>query len=629
MCGIAGTVGPGAPAPPVIQRALASMAHRGPDAQGHITVPLRDGQATLLHTRLSIIDLDPRANQPFTRDGLTVTYNGEIYNFVEVRQDLEDLGHLFETQSDTEVLLAAWREWGPKALDRLEGMWAFAIADASKGTVTLCRDRFGEKPLYLWPHGGTLYFASEIKTLAALAGEKPAVNPTQIQRYLTAGYKVLHKHGDTFFDGVFELPPSTYLTLTSAELSQPEFYWELRHRPRPMSADEAVEGARMRLFEAVRLRLRSDVPIAFCLSGGIDSCTLAAIAGKEFDADLHCFSIIDGDERYNERTNIETMVSDLGCRHTAIHTSTERFLDRMAGLVADHDQPVATISYYVHAFLSEAIAGNGYKVAISGSGADELFTGYYDHYSMWLAEMWRRAQKDPAVDFEKLLADWKRGMGGYVQNPLLQDPMAFVREPDQRGHILLDQAQFEDMLARPFHETFSETSFTGELLRNRMLNELFAESVPVILREDDLNSMRVSVENRSPFLDRPMAEFLYGVPSEYLIGGGGAKKILRQAGAGLVPDQIRLDNRKRGFNASIDSLCDRSDPQVRDRLLADSPIFDIVDRDKFTAFLTQDMTPNSFSKFLFSFISAKLFLDHQQDWDVAGLDHTGDGGVAA
>ena len=611
MCGIAGSIGATTPSSDRVAAALATMARRGPDASGTAEIALRGQRVCLLHTRLAIIDLDPRSNQPYERDDLVVSYNGEIYNYLEVKADLEVLGETFQTTSDTEVLVAAWRRWGSDCLNRLEGMWAFAIADRRTGTLTFCRDRFGEKPLYLWPRDGRLYFASEIKTLAALAGTRPAVNGTQVRRYLTQGYKSLYKHGDTFFDEIFELPPGTWLTLPGPNLSPPQFYWNLRHQPRPMSWDDALAGARERLMRSVELRLRADVPVAFCLSGGVDSTTLAAIAAKKLGADLHCFSVIDKDQRYNEIANINAVVSDLGCRHHVAQTGTEGFFERMDDLVAYHDAPVATISYYVHSFLSQAIHEAGYKVAVSGTGADEIYTGYYDHYSMWLAQMWRRAQIDPAVDFEKLLADWKNGFGRYVQNPLLRDPMTFVRNPDQRGHITLDQDVFEDMLIEPFHEDFTEADFTDELLRNRMLNELFAEVVPVILHEDDANSMHWSVENRSPFLDRHLAEFMFNVPSEFLIGNGFAKRLLRESGAGLVPDEVRLDKRKRGFNASITSLVDLNDTETRSRLLASGPIFEIVDRERFKAFLDSDMSSNSFSKFLFSFISTRIFLDQQ------------------
>jgi len=547
-----------------------------------------------------------------------LTYNGEIYNYLELRRDLEGLGHAFTTQSDTEVLVRAWRQWGAGALDRFEGMWAFALLDTKAGTLVLSRDRFGEKPLYTWRRGGALYFASEVKALAALADAKPAVNDDQVRRYLVSGYKCLHKQPATFFRDVEEFPAAQVAELTLAgggpPRCQPRPYWRLGCRPREMTAAEALEGTKARLFESVKLRLRADVPLAFCLSGGIDSATLAAIAAKHFGHHIHCFSVIDRDERYDERKNIEAMVAWLGCKHFAVHTSTEGFFERMRTLIAYHDQPVATISYYVHSFLSEQIAKEGYKVAVSGTAADELFTGYYDHYSMWLAAMAKQAETDPTIDFGKLLEEWRAGFGTYVENPLLLDPLAFAKNPNQRGHILLDREFFESLLVRPFHEDFTERDYCPELLRNRMLNELFEEAVPVILEEDDRNSMLYSVENRSPYLDRDLAEFLATVPSQHLIHGGFAKWLLRQAGEGLVPDQVRLDERKRGFNASVDSVIDRRDPATRERLLADGPIFELVSRERMVAFLDQDMTPNSFSKFLFSFVSAKLFLDHHAAW---------------
>ena len=202
-------------------------------------------------------------------------------------------------------------------------------------------------------------------------------------------------------------------------------------------------------------------------------------------------------------------------------------------------------------------------------------------------------------------------MGAHVQNPGLQDPMAFVTNPAQRDHITLDRALFSSFMTEPFDEPWSEDMHASELLRNRMANELFTEAVPVLLHEDDKNSMLFSIENRSPFLDRALVEYLYSVPSRHLMGDGFAKKILRDLGAGIVPDSVRLDTRKRGFNASINSLVDRNDPETRDILLADSPIFDIVKRSAIEDFLNNDMASNSFSKFLFSFISSRLFLEAQ------------------
>ena len=602
MCGIAGMIAPMALDQGRASAALRSMARRGPDASGQWSGPLNQGVASLLHTRLAIIDLDPRANQPFASDDCVVIHNGEIYNYVELRRELVVLGHRFETQSDTEVIVRAYRQWGIGFLDRIDGMWAFAMVDQREGKILLSRDRFGEKPLYWWRRGESLYFASEVKTLAEMAGELPAVDAQQIRRYLVNGYKALNKQPGSWFAGVYELPAGTYAWLDRCEAPEPRRYWSLAYRPATMSREDAVEGVRAHLMNAVETRLRSDVPVAFCLSGGVDSASLATLAAKTLNKQVMAFSILDQDERYDERVNMQATVEDIGCDWQPIETSTEHFLDGLAGLIAYHDAPVATISYYVHEFLSRTIAEAGCKVAISGTAADEIFTGYYDHYGFWLAAMSDRPE------ISRLLEDWRGSYGAYVRNPLLQDPMTFRKRPDERGHIYLNRDLFNHWMASPCLEDFEEEGYTDDPLRCRMMNELFHESVPVLLREDDANSMRWSVENRSPYLARDLVEFLYTVPGEHLIQDGFPKWLLRAA----VPElneTVRSDKQKRGFNASIDSLLDRQDPTVRARLLEPSAIFEFVKRDAIERLLDSDLTDNSFSKFAFSFVSAKLFLD--------------------
>lgn len=607
MCGIAGALGPRPVSEDRLAAAHDTMANRGPDARGSHHCRMRDNCLALLHTRLSIIDLDARAHQPFERDGLVLVFNGEIYNFLELRECLVRKGHHFSTTSDTEVIIAAYREWGPSCVDRFEGMWAIALYDTDAQHLWLSRDRFGEKPLYYMQHDGMLYFASELKTVAALAGGWPKVNIDQIRRYLVNGYKALYKQNRTWFEGVNELPAGCSALVTEPGTVTASSYWQLSYSPRPMPASDALDGARERLIEAVRLRLRSDVPIAFCLSGGVDSTTLAGIAVKHCGAKVHAFSIVDQDPRYNELDNIRQTIDFLDSDLHIIEASTKGFFDRLDRLVADHDAPITTITYYLHASLSEAIHRAGYKVALSGTAADELFTGYYDHYGFWLAEMSDRP------DFSHLVDDWRNSYGRHVRNPVLQDPLAFAKNPALRDHIYLNADRFESLLVEPLDEPFEESRYDDNLLRNRMLNEIRHEAVPVILKEDDLNSMRVSVENRSPYLDRNLAEFLFSVPSEHLIHDGYAKFLLRAAGEKLVPDPVRLDRRKRGFNASINSLVDRSQLETQERLLADGPIFDLVRRDDFADFLSGDLNANSSSKFLFSFISARTFLDQQAE----------------
>jgi asparagine synthase (glutamine-hydrolysing) len=609
MCGIAGAFGLHKPDRDQVGRTLSLMVNRGPDGKGLFQHDTSGKCVTLLHTRLAILDLDPRADQPFIAEDVALSYNGEIYNYLELKAQLQTTGHKFRTQSDTEVVLRSYLEWGTKCFDRFEGMWALALFDQRTSTLLLSRDRFGEKPLYYCQNDDTLYFASEVKALAALSGQKPSVNFDQIRRYLVNGYKSLYKNGETFFSNVSELPAATFACLNNApgsvEAVQPEKYWSLNYAPQAISRGQALEAISEKLERALSIRLRADVPIAFCLSGGVDSTALVSLARRKFDADVHAFSVIDTDERYDEADNITDTVNALGIRHTIARTRTDGFIERLQKLIHYHDAPVATISYVVHEFLSQAIHDRGYKVAISGTAADELFTGYYDHYGYWLSELQGRS------DFPQLLSDWQDSYGKFVQNPVLRDPMVFARDPAERSHIYLNRDLFNDLLCDPIAENFHERDYSASLLRNRMMNELFHETVPVLLHEDDLNSMKWSVENRSPFLDRSLAELVYSIPNEHLIHEGRAKSLLREAVAQLAPEKAMQDRRKRGFNASIDSMLDKNDPDVRDWLLMDSPIFDVVKKEAFAGLLGADTSDASLSKFMFSFVSAKTFLESE------------------
>ena len=560
---------------------------------------------TLIHRRLAIIDLDRRSDQPFRFDGSALAFNGEIYNYIELRNALIALGHQFCTSGDTEVLAHALREWGAAALDRLEGMWAFAWYDERRSELLLSRDRFGEKPLYLLRRDQGIYFSSEVKGLATLSGAAPAINIDHVRRYLVNGYKSLYKTKDTFFCGVEELPARTFLRVNRNGSGAPQSYWSTAANPNEsLSYDDSVVAVREALREAVRIRLRADVPLAFCMSGGIDSNALISTARRVFGCDVHGFTIVNTDARYEEMSLVEAAVREQGLKHTAVALSSANFIPQLKAVVAAHDAPIFTISYYVHWQLMRAIADSGYKVAFSGTGADELFTGYYDHHNLYLAEI----ATEPAPHAEAIRA-WREHVAPMVRNPHLQDPDLFLKNREFRGHIYLNNDVFGSWLRDEWSERFTECRFHDSALRNRMLNELFVEAVPVILHEDDLNAMYFSIENRSPFLDRRLYEVAAAVPTRHLIHDAKTKSILRDAMQGTVPAAILDSRRKVGFNAPVLELLDTADPAVREWLLDPSPVYDLVRRADIERLLSGASLPNSYSKFLFNFVSAKAFLE--------------------
>lgn len=604
MCGIAGYIGPDSLPPARVAQCLALMRRRGPDAQADYRHS-RDGRhVALLHSRLSIIDLAEHSNQPFTSGKHVLAYNGELYNYVELRERLARAGAQFRTASDTEVLLQALASGGASALADCEGMWAFAYYNEDTGELLLSRDRFGEKPLYLYREDGALYFGSEIKFIAALRGGALRPNLNTLRRYLVNGYKAIYKSTDTFHEGVSELPTGSVLRIGAGGEQHIRYWTPTFEQDESLTFDQAVEQARAALIDSVRLRLRADVPIAFCMSGGIDSNSLISIARRTFGYDVHGFTILNTDSRYDEREMLDVSVRELGIKHTGVALEPTSFLPRLRELVGYHDAPVYTISYYVHWLLMKAVHDGGYRIAVSGTGADELFTGYYDHHNLYLAQV-----RGDAALHATSLANWQRWIAPIVRNPFLSDPDVFVNSPDLREHIYLDAEKFSGYLQEPWREAFSERRYSGDNLRNRMANELFHESVPVILHEDDLNAMYHSVENRSPFLDSRLFGMTTRIPSRHLVRDGMAKAVLRAAMRGIVPDAILDNRRKVGFNAPVLELLNPGDPLVRQDVLADSPIYDIVRREHIQALISQPTLPNSASKFLFNFLCAKFFLE--------------------
>jgi asparagine synthase (glutamine-hydrolysing) len=611
MCGIAGFYGTRPLPKDRTKKCLALMDHRGPDAAGKYYHETANGNHVhLLHTRLAIIDLDPRANQPFRVGNSVLTFNGEIYNYLEVKREMETRGYSFETQSDTEVLAKALHESGPSALDSCEGMWAFAQFDEDTGNLTLSRDRFGEKPLFIWRRSEGLYFGSEIKFIATLAGVWPNPNYDHLRRYLVNGYRSLHKKSDTFHQCVEKLPIATTLILDINLRENLLRYWTpiLDAYEGDLSFSKSVALVRQAMIDSVGIRLRSDVPLAFCMSGGVDSNALIGIALRHFKHEVHGFTIMNSDERYEEAEMLNAALEGFGVSHTGVHVEYGDFLNKLRALVKHQDEPICTITYYAHALLMERMHDAGFKVSVSGSGADEIFSGYYDHHNAYLNSV-----KGNATQYSEAIKNWQREIQPWVRNPFTQDPEMLVRDPQFRGHIYLDSDEFASWLHDDFNEGFDEHDYTSELLRNRMHNELFNEVVPCVLHADDMNAMAYSIENRSPFLDRNLFETMQRVPTRHLVKNGRAKAVLREAVRGFVPDAVLNNPRKVGFNAPIKDFLDIQDPNVKAQLLDDSPIYSLVKKERIEKIFKRNVFTNSASKFLFNFINAKMFLEQRRE----------------
>lgn len=537
MCGIAGTAGlpVGAAA---LERSAAAMAARGPDGEG----TWADATCELAFRRLAIIDLDERSDQPLHFGGLHLIFNGEIYNYIELREELRGLGHRFVTEGDGEVLLHAWAQWGERALHRINGMFALAIWDAAAERLHLAVDPFGEKPLLLCERDGGLAFASDVRALRELADGIGAPDERAVAEYLAAGTMPLAPR--TFFSGVERLAPAHAASWDAAGGLRRRRYWtpaQLSVAPR---YSDAVAQLRSLLADAIRLRLRSDVPVGTSLSGGVDSSAIVALASELApEARRHAFTARFAGYERDEWGYAGTVAAAAGVgTHHAVEPSLERLLGGdLERLVADQGEPVQSTSVYAQWCVNRAAHEAGVVVLLDGQGADELFAGYPGMEAFAVADgglrATARALRARHVDPLAVAMAISAGRG---PAPIAARLRRRIASPYATAAVVAAGTRRGPALN-------SAVPTGGGALGRELRRQAFATSLPVLLRYADLSSMAHSREVRLPFLDRRIAEFALSCPPGYLFRGGRTKAILRDAVAGLVPDAVLTRRDKVGF----------------------------------------------------------------------------------
>lgn len=591
MCGIAGIVGRWPDGSGGSGAALLrALMHRGPDdlgmlvlrggvaERGRAIAAPSDADVVLVHRRLSIIDLTESGWQPLTTpDGrYSIVYNGEIYNYLELRAELERLGVRFTSHSDTEVLLQAFATWGHDAWRRLTGMFACAILDSARGRVTLARDPFGIKPLYYVMRGDALAFASEIKALMALPGVPRAVDAQRLGAYLRFG---VTDHGDgTMFAAVRQLPAGTVMELEVSSPATPieRTYWTPARSPAvELSFQEAAAKFRELFLQSIELHLRSDVPVASCLSGGVDSSAIV-MAMREVSGpslELHTFSHIAQTEALNEERWIDLVGAASGARmHKVTPTAGEMAAD-LERLVAAQDEPFISSSIYAQYRVMREIAGANIKVVLDGQGADEMLGGYDFYLGARVATLLRAGRYGAAMGLMRRAAATRR-IGVFQQ---FAGAMDYLLPPG--GSALARRAVGRDLVPgwvnsawlgeRGARIASLRTADDAEVLLESLEKSLRGPGLPQLLRYEDRNSMAWSVESRVPFLTTTLVEFALSLPEQYIIGDDGTTKhVFREAMRGLVPNAI-LDRRdKIGFATSEREWILAVSPWV-DRLLDD------------------------------------------------------------
>lgn len=564
MCGICGVVN--FSGEPVDEGAVASMAgrlrHRGPDALG-VAQPLPG--VGLGHTRLKVIDLSDAANQPMTsRDRMTwVVYNGEIYNYQALRETLAGYGRSFVSQSDTEVILQAYEQWGEECVARLDGMFAFAIFDGRRRHLLLARDRTGKKPLFYYRDDARLVFASEIKALLVHPSVPCEFYEGILPRYLTYGYV---PPPETFYANIRALPPASLMVVDLPDgRERQRTYWELPlpERPLRVSRHEAIQGLRERLTEAVRKRLVSDVPLGAFLSGGIDSTIVVGLMSRLTGGPIHTFSIgFRGDPRYDETPYARLIATQFQTRHTEFMVEPKAF-ELLERLVYHYDQPFGDASA-IPTFLLCALTREHVTVALNGDGGDECFAGYRRFQAAAVSTRLPRWFSGAAARFLTTLlpptAQRHRQVGELIrffnaaQRPWDERLARWISYfPDPAGMLrpeLRAQVGDDDWLA-PARRWLAQAQRCSPLTQALYFN--FQEYLPNDLHvKMDRCSMAHGLETRSPFLDTEVIEYAARLPDPMKLHGLTTKVILKEAFSDLLPPAIRR-RAKQGFGVPLDA----------------------------------------------------------------------------
>ncbi|MFN4028665.1 MAG: asparagine synthase (glutamine-hydrolyzing) [Acidovorax temperans] len=580
MCGIAGLAlsDTTESAAERMQRSLQLLKRRGPDRSSTFQFQLCGKVLMLGHTRLSIIDLTEAAAQPMNSlDGrFTLIFNGEIYNYKELRSELTADGRRFSSASDTEVLLQAWAHWGEAALVRLVGMFAFVIFDREKSTLYGARDAFGIKPFYYSASGASFVFASEIPAVQALRPTAQKLNLQTTYEYLVHGK--YDAGGRTFVSDVLALPAGHQFTYDlRSNVLQIKPWWVPTITPvEPIAFSDAVDGLRNHLLNSVRLHLRSDVPLGAALSGGLDS---SAIVGcmrhLEPDAPIHTFSFIASGSSVSEEQWVDSMNSHVGAISHKVSITPAELVSDLDDMIATQGEPFGSTSIYAQYRVFKLAREHGITVTLDGQGADELCGGYVGYPGPRIRSL---LDEGRWLDAAAFLLRWKEWPGRAGLDGLKAAVAEYTNDAAYQalrrlngakacpswldGNLLADAG-----VALRFPRELPPQTGPGRRLVAELARSLHGVGLPALLRHGDRNSMRFSVESRVPFLTTTLADFMLTLPEEYLVSPlGETKHLLRKAMRGLVPDEI-LDRRdKIGFATPEQAWLMQMAPQVREWL---------------------------------------------------------------
>lgn len=562
MCGIAGIISAAPRDLRLIQEMTEIQTHRGPDGgallfaanNGTYTVPSNTpqphpviGNAALGHRRLAIIDRSDNGAQPMhsKTSGCWISFNGELYNYKELRTELQQQGCRFSTESDTEVILRAYEQWGPHCFPRFLGMWALAIYDPAENRLVLSRDRFGIKPLHYTLQEGFLAFASEIKALLSLPGVTRQANLPAIKSYLS--HQLVNHTNETFFSDILAFPPAHYalIPLDSATLPPPVRYWDYPDSLLELAYGDAQKEFRSLFTSALNQHMRSDVPVGSCLSGGLDSSAIVGAAepmvGQQHKP-FHTFTAIFPDKEIDETIWVNAVNERTNSTPHWTTPDANALVRDFDYLVWHQEEPFTSASMYAQWCVMRTARENAVPVLLDGQGADEILCGYKKFYILYLITLWKgRHIKRALTETFHYLRNGDRTVWR------IGDLRRYLPKYFRRDLSLLQKLETIHFAATS--PLPSPGIASARSVQERQVQDLGLFSLPALLRFEDRNSMAFSIESRVPFLDHRLVEFCLKLPVSMKLKNGTSKRIMRDALKDIIPPAILARRDKMGFGA--------------------------------------------------------------------------------
>ena len=612
MCGISGYFGNhnSEPSNSNINLTLKQMKNRGRDGSGFEKIDCQNKKKLLfLHTRLSIIDPEIRSNQPLMDGEGIIVFNGMIYNFLEIRKKLIKKKIKFRTKSDTEVLLKFLNYYGIKNLNMLDGMWSFAYYNFSEKNLYLCRDRFGEKPLFFCKHRNNLIFGSYFDYILKLYDKKKfKLNFNKVENFIKNSWKSTNfdQNYESFFKGIYSVKPGTYLIINKQNIVEKK-YWD------PININEskyfdyntAKEKLKKDYINIIKKRLISDYPVSCLLSGGVDSSSIVSVSKKFLNKKITCFSSFTKDKNYDEMHLIKKTTSKYKLKNNFVKPikSNKINLNIVKKIIYETGNMIPTSTWLIYSYLNSEIKKKKFKVLLSGVGGDEFFSGYYIHHLHYLYSI-----KDQN-NFSKKYNEWLKFIVPHIRSESLKNFKFYSKNLNKVNATFMDRVMIYKFFKSKKTLKVEKKKYFKNHHRNELYKDIMYHSLQGQLPFIDLISMFHGIESRAPILSHKLYELAFSLPRDFLVKNGYGKAIFRDSLRNVVDDEILKEREKIGFYLNLNSFFNLKDKKLLKLIFKNKKINSILKVKEVKKMLKKPLINNQENHLIFSIINTVFFLE--------------------